>query len=281
MTDTSTQPRPITDLDATELRVLIDQALTELQALLPLLGDLVDTRQRGLGFITATGRQALDKQVRKEHEARLPNLKAGVVITGDVPAPVNIAAVSLSGEIQTQLAHLTARLRRRMAEVGICPATRPPVGERPSTRQIIADARTVVRLVGSKKLLLEVARITQALTDQSRNFVHGSDRIEGGQVCPHCGRRSLVTYLTDGIVRCEKDPQTGREEDCVCRDSYCECKVRNYRHEWYRNPPATTPALLRKKWKASSRSWHGLARDQALHERETAETNHQPKEPPA
>lgn len=242
------QPVTLGDLDHLDqdaLRALAAADLAWLADLLPLLGRLTDTHQRGLGFLTVTGRAALDQQIRKERAARLPNLQAGIVITGEVPAPGNITAVSLAGEVPLRLLDVRQTMRNHLRRTGTPDPQMLPA--QPTVTQIRTDVTRLLRLVHARDVLFTVARDVADITERVWNFVHGNDRTDHPKPCPHCGRRSLVVYLTKGLIRCEPDDQ----QPCVCDDSYCNCKVRHHTHEWHRDTPPS------KKW-----SWRTLARDQ-------------------
>lgn len=45
--------------------------------------------------------------------------------------------------------------------------------------------------------------------------------------CPHCGRRSLIVFFDEQIIRCNR--RAGQV--CVCRDPQCRCHD-GKRHEW-------------------------------------------------
>lgn len=249
---TSPTVADFSDVDTEGLRTLIGQAIAELAELLPLLQELKDTRQRGLAGMTLTGRRVRDAQLRKDRAARLPNLKAGITITGDVDAPVNVAAVSLHAQLHDELATLVVWMRRRSAAAGVCHIRRPPAA--PTARQLLTEIRDLADLSTSRRDLLTVTRTLQGLTGQVGNLVH-ADVGDSQEPCPHCGRHSLVVYLGPGVIRCEPDGP------CVCDEPYCGCPKRP--HEWYRAAPPDTPQLLRKSWKSTTRSWQGLARAQA------------------
>jgi hypothetical protein len=47
--------------------------------------------------------------------------------------------------------------------------------------------------------------------------------------CPYCGRRTLVVYHDQGVIRCER----AGGQVCVCAAPDCPCR-KGKRHEWWR-----------------------------------------------
>lgn len=243
-----------------ELRALIDACLTDLTRWVRLSGDLVDTRQAPtVPFLTPDARAARDDQVRAERNARHYNRLHGTEIPGESPAPVAVGAVSVIAEADHYLTDLCHRLVTKMRLAGICWLGEPlhlaflygdTDAERPDLDQLARYARDLVELVTRPARLERIHRDLEDLTTRAKRVVDGEDRSAHPDPCPHCGRRSLVVFLTLGVIRCEHDPDTGKHERCRCDDTYCPCR-RGARHEWHRAERAHKHT-----------SWRGLRRAQ-------------------
>jgi hypothetical protein len=256
----TTQPLP----QATDTAIAIDQLQTEISAQLTDLTvltervvDLVDTHQRGLGFLTPLGRQAMDRQVRDERaerrgqpdrvdEAGHPvngldwlNRTTPVAGTGNVPAPAEVPAVAMDAEIYFTLRDLVRRIVRDLDRAGICTLHRLPA--EPTNTQLITHLRGLVMSAPKASLLAQVSSEVAHLLEQATVLVDGNDKAFLGD-CPHCGNPTLVVYFNDGEIRCDRDPHTGHFGPCRCPDAYCDCKKKpiSFRHTWHRDRAAAT-----------------------------------------
>ena len=245
--------------DHTDLRTLISSCLHDLDRLLPLANALVDTRQRGIGFLSVEARMVMDDLVRKERRDQLDNLKAGIKLTGATPAPGSISAYSILEEAQRDLDDLAEWLNHRMRTVGVCLVRDLSHAGFGYEDAHIARLAQYVAETTSVQLLRHAHVTLEDITTRTRNMVDGRDIKAHPEPCPFCGRRTLVVYLTrpwehagatgEGVIRCERDPKTGQYEDCVCNDSYCPCKTAaRHRHEWRNGQKG--------KW-----GWYGLRDD--------------------
>ena len=245
--------------DHTDLRTLISSCLHDLDRLLPLAGALVDTRQRGIGFLSVEARMVMDDLVRKERRDQLDNLKAGIKLTGATPAPGSIAAYSVREEAQRDLDELAEWLNHRMRTAGVCMVSGLSFAGIGYDDPHVARLARYVAETTSISLLRYVHTTLEDITGRTRNVVDGRDIKAHPEPCPFCGRRTLVVYLTrpwehaaatgEGVIRCERDPHTGQYETCVCNDTYCACKTGGrHRHEWRNGQKG--------KW-----GWYGLRDD--------------------
>lgn len=241
-TNTATEPDEVKGLSVEDLRVYIGQHLTDLATKLDQVQDLVDTRQRGLGFATAEALMAMDEQIRKERAARLWNEKArgGVKITGEVPAPGNIAAWSFLAEAHMLLLDESRRIVRAFHAAGVCTLHQLP--PEPSIRQLLGHLRRLSWHLANARRLYRLYIQLEYLVDEATRLLEGADKTRLDGACPHCGRKTLVVYFTatrhipEGTIRCDRDPDTGAFEDCVCPDPFCACKNDpRHRHEWHRD----------------------------------------------
>lgn len=240
MTQPNTTEQPHVSVE--DLRVHIGQTLTDLAGKIRQVQDLVDTRQRGLGFATVESLAAMDEQIRKERAARLWNEKArgGVKITGDVPAPGNIAAWAYLAEAHMILLEESRRIVRAFHTAGVCSLHQLP--PEPTIPQILGHLRRLSWHLATPRPLERLLRQLESLVDEATRLLDGADKTRLEGACPHCGRRTLVVYFTgtrhvrEGTIRCDRDPDTGQFEDCVCPDPFCDCKNDpRHRHEWHRD----------------------------------------------
>lgn len=254
---------PSGDLAVETLRTLIVAGLDELEGLLPLVTRLYSTHQKGIGFLTVEARAVMDDTIRKEREARHWNyVHSGVKITGDVPAPGNISAYAIVAEVSMVLTGIVSDLTRRLRRAGLCLIAGAPYEATPE--QLMASTRLLVGMLTNVDTLDHVDRETARLVAMAKKLVDGDDKKKHPEPCPHCGRMTLVIYISQGVIRCEKDAETEKLERCLCNDSnspYCPCRRnRTYRHEWFRKPPT-----------ARERDWWDLKNAQTLAERRETE----------
>jgi hypothetical protein len=236
------------DLDG--LRYDVMTALGQLEPLQDLVARLVDTHQRGLGFLTPDARAAMGAQYIADRRYRTTqadrdvvgldwlNRDADVIPSGHVRAPGTVSAVSTSADIAFTLHELVQKttwwLERREGTcvIGDVPAE-------PTPEQLILRLRALVLHVTSDRRLLHVWRETRRLVEDATYVVDGDERAALDDPCPHCDRRTLVAYMRRDLIRCDRD-RTGRYGLCRCSDPLCECRRRPiaYRHEWHRTPQA-------------------------------------------
>lgn len=264
----TTDPTIVEDIQAD-----ISATITDLVILTDLIGQLVTTRQRGLGFLTPQGRQILDQLTRLEQTERRAqptqplglrwlNRESSTAGTGDVPAPVTMSAAAVDAEIYFTVHDLTRRVGKALARVepvvetdrGWCRwPRRPRHAPEPNSIELMGHLRTLVWDSPSPSLLGDVLHSLQRLVEAADLVVNGNDRTQLGD-CPHCGRPTLTVYFRDDVIRCDKDPVTGHFQACRCSDPYCDCKQKpiSFRHSWWRVPRnAPDPRL--------AHDWHDLA----------------------
>lgn len=230
----------------------VAELLTTLANLIPLVGDLTNSRQRGLGFMTFEGkriqdemvrseREDLDKRIRRAREKNLLPLDGFVGGRGESPAPVNIVAGSIDAHVHTTLHHTIKQLVGDLAKHGICTLTRVP--EDATSLELVAVVRQLIWQCVNIPLLDAIDRDLEDLIENARRLIDGEDRVWMNAECPHCENRTLVAFLVDDLIRCDRHPKTGRYEPCTCSDPLCECKTRPHRHEWFRNKKPDWEAL--------------------------------------
>lgn len=235
-------------VDVTDIQAEISATLTDLAVLVDLVAELLDTQQRGLGFLTPDARKAQDQMMRAERRARVDTKKRALGLgfmrgtpstygTGHITGAGNPTALSVDADITFTLIHLSQRTVRALTRAGVCALHRLP-GE-PTTSDHIAHLRALAWTAPSIPLLASIQRDLERLVESATYVVDGNDRIQLGN-CPHCGTKTentLVVYFKTGIVRCDRDPRTGHYSPCVCGDPYCACKHKpvSHRHEWHRD----------------------------------------------
>lgn len=226
-------------------------ALAELEAIrveLPTLRMLLDSRQRGLGFLSVEAAKVQDDLLRQERRDRVEHARDGITVTGHTQAPGSINAFSLLAEWTALLVEIERFLTSRLDAAGVCVLATGP------SRDDMDDTTRYIRVVR----LLAVCRRGRWLTRLHSDLVQLHDRItraiDGNQVkampdpCPWCGHRTLVADLLAGVIECGRDPDTGHYEPCICSDSYCPCRAPGrFRHTWMRDHKAHRGS-----------SWHGL-----------------------
>lgn len=125
----------------------------------------------------------------------------------------------------------------------------------PSFEQMLWIARSLSWDVTTTTTLHRVLRDLEAAHKTATDLVDGNARVlladtYPGIVCPHCNRATLAAFFRDDVIRCDRDPDTGQWETCICTDPFCECKNRpvEFRHDWVRTKPSR-----------DKRSWYALA----------------------
>lgn len=240
-----------------DLQDLIAATLRELDQLLPLAGALVDTHQHGIGFLTVEARKVMDDLVRQERRDHVEHAKAGIKLTGATPAPGSITAYSVREEAQRDVDQLAEWLNHRMRTAGICLVRGQSYAGLGINDPHVARLAEYVAATTALPLLREVHTTVEDITTRTRRVVDGRDTKALPEPCPFCRHLTLVAYLAEGLIRCERDPHTGEYEPCICNDSYCHCKTGGRRrHEWHRDKGS-------QKW-----GWYGLRQDQNLANRQ-------------
>lgn len=238
----------------------IDRILIDLCIEAPLVAALTDSRQRGLGFLTPEAKRAQDSQLKKERQAHAQRLKAGQPVgPGASPAPGNVSGLSVDADLWVTLSHqvrqvrrhLAARLRHRLDrdQVGIA-GPFVLVGEvntwlgSPAPKDSADLARHLRELVWKLddpdtdlKLVTRLERDLEHLHTSVDRLVEGDDRSRHPSPCPHCGRKSLVIWHREGVIRCDRDPHTHRYQPCRCDAAVCQCRTNpvHHRHQWIRD----------------------------------------------
>jgi hypothetical protein len=261
-TSTTTDPAlPRARRELLELRALIAVALADLVALVPRVRRFIahpeDTHQATGSFLTVEARAYMDDLVRSERLDRHRNLLEGIKVTGEVPAPVGVAASSIVAETETYLADAVHRLTTKLHAAGVCALVEhenhsTTLEARGSVDELAVRLRGLVDMVGNPTRLIPIHRTLEDLVTRARRAAEGPDTAALPDPCPHCGRMSLLVHLSAGITRCERDTTSSQRHPCRCTEPYCPCtRDRDYRHEWSRAAKAHT-----------STSWQGLRRAQ-------------------
>lgn len=215
--------------EAQELQVLIVAALAQLEELLHQVRDLVDGRRVGAGG-------------------------GGGKLSDAKPAPIAVGAFSLLEEVPAYYDDLVGRLTAKLHAAGVCHVKEP-------TMTPYGGIRVLVRLVANPDRLKPIHRELEGFVLQARRVIDGSRPFPHPDPCPHCGRRSLLVHPVDEVIRCERDPDTNRQERCRCSDSYCPCQTNpKHRHQWLRAQGARGDG------------WYSLRDQQRLRAREEHDT---------
>jgi hypothetical protein len=243
----------------------IHKQLAALVEVAELLERLVSTRQSvGLGFQTPEGKELANKQAAADRAAarglayRVDELgqtwmnTSTVLGTGQVAAPVTVPAVSAAAEILFALRHHVDRLGRRAIAAGFCLFPRLP--ENASTPILARRLDALVDVISNRRILEEILRDLDQLAETGRNVVDGPAKTNHPDICPWCGRHSLVIHHREPgrdtpVIRCVGT------HPCECTDAWCPCHRpapahKRPRHEWINAGGAT-------------HTWYQLAREQA------------------
>lgn len=258
-----------------ELQYDVMTALGDLQTLQPLVARLMDTHQRGLGFLTPAARKQLDAAVAADRHALRTqperdtvgldwlNRDRDVIPTGHVRTPGNVSALSVEADIYFTARHLVKRTTRWLYRVdGVCVVgdvdnnTNPPrlevLPSEPTIEQLLARLRTLVVLVRNEQPLHQIWRDIRRVTGDATFLVDGDDKTLMGDPCPHCGNKTLVVHWRQDLIRCDRDQHTGHYQFCRCVDPLCECRNKPiaFRHEWHGTDAAAGDR--RRTWRALS-----------------------------
>ena len=231
-----------------DLQVLVSTALSVLTDWATQLDDLVDSRQRGLGFLTPLGRVARDQYIRTERRARVdtshPNIgrdiglaymrrsSTEVPVPGEHPAPVNMPVTSLLAEARFVLLDRIREITKAMTKAGVCPLYRMPLD--PDLDELISYLRRLTWHTTNRRLLEHTHRDIERLNEQADRVVDGNDQDQLDDPCPNCGRHTLVVTFRNLTITCDRDKHTGHFERCECNDPLCVChNDLKYRHQWH------------------------------------------------
>jgi hypothetical protein len=231
---TTTAPVTLDDvqLEAAVLLTKVDTSWSQVDL-------LTDTHQPGISFVPRSTREAIGRQYAAERTSRRAAQVAGypAPLGGD-HAPGNLAAWTLSAEIETTLMDVRARILKGHAARGTCAVPRR-VYSKPTRRTLPAIVRELIWTIPTLVLARLVVRELTHLVEAIDRLLEGEDRTELDGRCPHCDGLTLVVYLHSGTIRCErpKNRATGRRPKCVCSDPLCGCHANpaGYIHSWSRD----------------------------------------------
>lgn len=256
------------------LRTVIGSGLAKLEELMPHVEQLILTHQRGIGFMTVEAKAMQDEMLRKERAARFPKITGPlgtasftrptsvIAASGERPAPGNISAYSIRAEVAMRLGEVIHYLTRKLRDAGVCMVDGVP--REPTFAQLVETLLSLSGVLANVRTLEWVSQEIEQLVSKATRLVDGDDKKQHPKPCPHCGRMTLVIYISQGKIVCEKDPETGQFETCICNDAnspYCPCRRnRAHRHEWSRQPATKR-----------DRDWWHLKDAQALAERRETE----------
>lgn len=259
--------------DTTSLAEHLQQLRTEVDAY------LLDARtiawlvaidpHRGSGYFTPAARRQADESIRRERATRIqadgktaglnvsPEVNDAGLKTGHVAAPGNIKVIAVEVEITAALRHNLRRTVTYLATWGIC--SRWPITDNDTTSELAHHVSRLLPYIQSQQLLTGIARDLGQVVETAGDIAYGEARTPlEGELCPHCGRPTLVmlwarkhTGIEVDQARCDRDPRTGHYQPCICADPLCDCKRRpvTYRHTWQRvagSGPHTTDFLTRR-----------------------------------
>jgi len=213
------------------LRTVVLGALEEISTKLPQLERLLHSKSpRRAWFLSAEAKAAMDDMIRKERvDLAEAKRKGWLPIFGASPAPGNLAAIDLVTQVHATLLGLEHEALTRLQ---VCPINRP---DQPATDQLKDSLAGLVAAVDDTKWLADADADLSRLSDQLVRLLEGEGSTQLPSNCPYCGRRTLVAIHTEELIRCARDQQTGRLEQCVCPFPECPCKRSNHRHEWHRS----------------------------------------------
>ncbi|GAB3988797.1 hypothetical protein [Nocardioides marmoraquaticus] len=204
-----------------------------------LLHHLVDSRQRGLGFLTMEAKQARAEQHADDVAARAELVDICARLGIDVPnghgatdAPGNVTAMSVDDQVGRRLRSLNAALRKHLRT---WPADRRLLAADAGTAATVEQTAVLVALIDQVRPLARVLEVIEELVLDVDVIVEGTDRSRlPGATCPFCNLDTLVIEWRTWTIRCDKPLGAAQHEACVCDDGYCECH-RNpvaFRHTW-------------------------------------------------
>lgn len=273
-TNPETKPQSTGDLD---LRILIAACLAQLHEQLPIVRTLVDSHQRGIGFLTVEGRKVMDDLIRSERRDHVkittrtdPTerqwLSTTVRGSGPVPIPGSVAAYAVIDEVTRLAWRIIHDINRGLRDHGgICLIAHRPGDTDPTIQQLLDRVAMLLPGVTNTTILRGWHEQLEDVAARAARIIDGSNLHTHPRACPHCGLHTLVIHMdgasSDWFIECERDPHTGNYEPCVCTDSYCQCRTTGrHRHTW---------KYTERKHKGTS--WDGLTRAQNHADSEAAE----------
>jgi hypothetical protein len=214
----------------------IGELIRDLARNLALVEAMLDTRTRGLGFLTDEGRRALDVLTRVERQAARDNERLGFPApSGNIPAPAALSPLQVLAEAAVDLQKLAHRAHVALEAAGVCPIA-GGLPDTASLSDLVLHLGRLLEATTSRRIHDQATRDLEHLVEISNRVVDGNDRVLLTANCPHCDRRTLVVTFATGVIRCDADPKTGNYAPCTCPDSYCACHTKpvTHRHTWHR-----------------------------------------------
>jgi hypothetical protein len=242
MTAEKTAAAQLIQLTLDDAQVEAATLLRQLDSYRDQLRRLRDSRQPGIPFVPRSTREAIGRQYVAERKAQAAARAAGYPSTlGNTHSPGNLAVWTLDAEIETTLVDVRRRILAAHVHRGTCAVPRR-VYHRVTKESLFGIVRELIFSIPTVALARAVNRDLQHLVEQADRLIEGDERTELDGECPHCGRRTLVVYLREGRITCERprDPNTKRRPPCSCSDPLCGCRTDpvGYVHTWFRARPA-------------------------------------------
>lgn len=208
-----------------DLRALAWGSLTTLMGELSTLEATMEPTRRvsDLRVINDEEKRQLDDMIRQERRDRLVALKEyRVEATGHIAAPARMRSVDAMAEAHGRLTHLERRLfaEARVCPLGVTTDTRP-------TRDVSRRIRDWLHQARSAELLAAIASDADDLVEVVKRAIDGEKTTRLNAPCPYCGRRTLVVYHEQGVIRCDRPVWA----ECLCGAEGCPC-TRGRRHVW-------------------------------------------------
>lgn len=235
---------------STDLRTLVLTELAHLRTQANNLADLIDTRRPTTGYLTVEAAKAQDDLLRTERTDRARHAREGTIPTAVVAAPGSISAFSLRSEWHALLADTERSIATRLLRAGICHTSSRPTTNT-STDQLCDRVEELLAVTTRPTYLERLHRDLVDLSTRITRFVEAAQIKALPDPCPWCGHLTLVADITNGVITCGPDRDTGITQWCICSDSYCDCQTASwtYRHTWHRDHKAH-----------KGTSWQGLRR---------------------
>lgn len=237
--------------DTDELQVECSIALRRLKGMLPMIDDLVDSRQTRV-FVTPDTREAAGRELRAFRKARIEAMAAGypgTVTPGRLPG--NAAVWELTADIDFTLIDVMNRITKACFAQGICITRAARVIAPRAT--LFANVAELLWWIPTRVCGERVLRDLAWLVERADRLVDGEDRVEMRATCPWCGERSLVWYADSGLIRCERPRQPdGTRTRCRCGSPDCGCwDDPRHVHSWVYTGE-------RRRHRNEAGSWNGL-----------------------
>lgn len=188
-------------------------------------------RQLFAGLRTREQRALDARQWRLDRQAADHSRINGLPMpSGEHPAPLRIAVAQVLADTGHELQDLSARVVARIEHHHqVCPARRPATMHPDGWARYLG---ALLPAIGATDpgLVMEVAAEAATMLDRVERSRDGepSKRLEGS-LCPYCNRETLVAYLDEETIRCDRE----RTDVCVCGSPDCGCKA-GKRHVWKR-----------------------------------------------